>query len=79
MFRRVIFTSSPVDLMEIDLKRENARRLAAEFAENGDAFGWFEALYKEAAGDNDHIPWADLEPNRFFREWAEKTGLKGDG
>jgi len=65
--------------MEIDLKRENARRLAAEFAENGDAFGWFEALYKEAAGDNEHIPWADLEPNRFFREWAEKTGLQGDG
>ena len=65
--------------METDLKRENVRRLAAEFAENGDVLGWFEALYKEAAGDNEHIPWADLEPNRFFREWAEKTGLKGDG
>ena len=66
-------------LMETDLKRENARRLAAEFAENGDVLGWFEALYKEAAGDNEHIPWADLEPNRFFREWAEKTRLTGDG
>jgi len=65
--------------METDPKRENARRLAAEFAENGDVLGWFEALYKEAAGDNEHIPWADLEPNRFFREWAEKTGLNGDG
>ena len=62
-----------------DEKRARARALAAQFAENGDATGWFDALYKEAAGDNENIPWADLEPNRFFREWAEKSGLKGNG
>jgi SAM-dependent methyltransferase len=60
-------------------KRARTRELAAEFADRGDALGWFDALYKEAAGDNEKIPWADLEPNRFFREWAEKNGLKGDG
>jgi SAM-dependent methyltransferase len=64
---------------ELDLKRAHVRALAAKFAEQGEATGWFDALYKEAAGDTDIIPWADLEPNRFFREWAESTGLKGEG
>ncbi len=60
-------------------KRARTRELAKEFAERGDAMGWFDALYKEAAGDNAKIPWADLEPNRFFRAWAEKSGLRGEG
>lgn len=64
---------------ELDLKRAHVRALAAKFAESGDATGWFDALYKEAAGDTEIIPWADLEPNKFFREWAESTGLKGEG
>lgn len=59
--------------------RENARKIAAAFAEKGDATGWFDALYLEADGNNEHISWADLLPNRFFCEWAEKTSLKGDG
>ncbi len=60
-------------------KRARTRELAKEFAERGDALGWFDALYKEAAGDNEKIPWADLEPNRFLRAWAEKSGLRGAG
>ena len=64
---------------EVEARRARARELAAEFAERGDTFGWFDAFYKEAAGDNAQIPWADLEPNRFFREWAEDVGLKGNG
>ncbi len=60
-------------------KRARTREIAAEYLERGDALGWFEALYKESNGDNELIPWADLEPNRFFREWAEKTDLKGEG
>lgn len=59
--------------------RENARALAAEFLGKGDAVGWFEALYAEAAGDNEHIPWADLEPNKFLRRYAEKSNLRGEG
>ena len=65
--------------MHKDEARANARRIAAEFAERGDALGWFEAFYKESAGNTERIPWADLEPNRFFRDWAEKRDLKGDG
>ena len=64
---------------EIYDPRVRTREIAAEFATRGDALGWFEALYKEAAGNNEVIPWADLEPNRYFVEWAEKTGLKGNG
>jgi SAM-dependent methyltransferase len=60
-------------------RRARTREIQREFAERGDVLGWFEALYKESAGNNELIPWADLEPNRFFKEWAEANGLKGDG
>ena len=59
--------------------RERTKEIAAEFSKSGDATGWFEALYKEADGNNESIPWADLEPNRFLREWAEKARLRGNG
>lgn len=65
--------------IELEEKRKRVRELQAEFAARGDVLGWFEALYKEAGGDNNVIPWADLEPNKFFRSWAEANGLKGDG
>jgi SAM-dependent methyltransferase len=59
--------------------RERTKQLQAEFAEKGDLTGWFEALYKESNGDNEKIPWADLEPNKFFVKFAEKTNLRGKG
>lgn len=68
-----------MDEEHIKARRARARELAAGFAEKGDAFGWFDEFYKEAAGDNEQIPWADLEPNRFFKEWAERNDLKGNG
>jgi SAM-dependent methyltransferase len=65
--------------IDIEERRARVREIQAEFAAHGDTLGWFEALYKEAAGDNDVIPWADLEPNSYFRAWAERTRLQGDG
>ena len=62
-----------------DDARERVREIAADYAERGDSIGWFEALYKEAAGNTDVVPWADLEPNKFFKTWAEETGLTGNG
>lgn len=59
--------------------RERTKEIAAEFGKSGDETGWFEALYKEAEGNNESIPWADLEPNRFLQEWADNTNLRGDG
>jgi SAM-dependent methyltransferase len=63
----------------VEVRRARARELASEFADRGDTLGWFEEFYKEAAGDNEQIPWADLEPNAYFCRWVEDTGLKGDG
>ena len=60
-------------------RRAYIRELQAKFAARGDSLGWFEELYKESAGDNEQIPWADLEPNSYFRTWAESNGLKGNG
>ena len=59
--------------------RERTKQLQAEFAEKGDVTGWFDALYAEANGDNEKIPWADLEPNKFLVKFAEKTKLQGNG
>ncbi len=57
--------------------RERTKKIAEEFLGRGDATGWFDVLYREAAGDNARIPWADLEPNRFFVQYAEKSDLRG--
>src|SRR3954465_3283071 len=62
-----------------DRSREMIRQLAAEFKERGDQLGWFDAAYKQANGDVENIPWADLQPNRFFKAWAELNVLHGDG
>lgn len=62
-----------------DLIRERTKQIQAEFAEKGDITGWFEALYQEAQGDNEKIPWADLEPNSYLVKFAETTNLQGNG
>src|SRR5256885_1552252 len=59
--------------------REKILEIAAKFQERGDHLGWFDAVYSEADGDIENIPWADLEPNRFFKTWAEERELKGNG
>jgi SAM-dependent methyltransferase len=59
--------------------RARVRKIASEHYKKGDALGWFEALYKEADGNNEIIPWADLEPNRYLRSWAEANDLAGNG
>lgn len=63
----------------MDEIREHTEKLAAKFAEKGDAIGWFDALYTEAEGNNEKIPWADLKPNRFLVRWAENVNLQGNG
>lgn len=65
--------------IEKEKARERTKEIQAKFAEQGDSTGWFDALYKEAAGNNEKIPWADLEPNKFLKRFAEETELKGNG
>ena len=67
------------DAAKREIARERVREIAAEHAERGDQLGWFDAVYSSASGNIDNIPWADLEPNRFFKAWAEERGLKGKG
>ncbi|MEO6588618.1 MAG: class I SAM-dependent methyltransferase [Pyrinomonadaceae bacterium] len=64
--------------VEKDEARVRTKEIQSKFAEKGDATGWFDELYKEAAGDNAKIPWADLEPNKFLRRFAEESNLQGN-
>jgi SAM-dependent methyltransferase len=49
--------------------RTHARQLAAESLARGDATGWFERLYSEAARGEAIVPWADLQPNPNLLSW----------
>jgi len=51
--------------------RARGRQLAAL-----DPEGWFDRLYREAAGDPAAIPWADLEPNPNLLGWAGLDSLR---
>jgi hypothetical protein len=43
--------------------RKRVRARAHEALGRGDAVGWFDPLYRDAAGDIASVPWADLVPN----------------
>jgi SAM-dependent methyltransferase len=43
--------------------------LATAALATDDATGWFDQLYREAAGDPAAISWADLEPNPLLVAW----------
>jgi SAM-dependent methyltransferase len=49
--------------------RDEMRRLAAESLAHGDATGWFERVYQQAAGDWDRVPWADRRPHPYLVAW----------
>lgn len=57
--------------------RDEIRRLASESLARGDATGWFETLYREAAGDWSRISWADLVTNPYLVEWLEGPAAAG--
>lgn len=52
--------------------RTRARTLARESIGQGDAVGWFERLYAEAAQGEAVVPWADLAANPHVVEWLER-------
>jgi SAM-dependent methyltransferase len=56
--------------------RTTARRLAHESLAQGDATGWFDALYDQAQGDAAQIPWADLRVNPNLTSWL--TGREAE-
>jgi SAM-dependent methyltransferase len=56
---------------------EDVSRLAAESLAEGDATGWFERLYRDAADGRAVIPWDRGGPHPLLVPWAEQ--LAGDG
>ena len=59
--------------------RAKARQLAQEFAQRGDATGWFEELYTQAQGNEQAIHWADMEVNPNLVEWLDRRNIQGKG
>ncbi len=59
--------------------RRKAGELARESLAGGDATGWFETLYRQAAGDPGGISWADLAPNPNLTAWLDREHVAGGG
>ena len=60
-------------------ERARARGIVRQHLAQGDALGWFEALYAQAAGDAAIIPWADLAPNPNVIQWLDQHQVAGAG
>lgn len=65
--------------MTIEKARARAAELSGEFYAWDDATGWFDALYTEARGDAQKLPWGDLKTNPNFTAWLETHELNGAG
>ena len=66
-----------------ELAMDEAKRLAHAATATGQspaaAVGWFDSLYAGAAGDPQAVPWAHLEPSRYYAAWADKFLPSGCG
>jgi hypothetical protein len=62
-----------------DSARTNARQLAHEFMQRGDATGWFEPLYARADGDAQAISCEDMVANPNLVDRMERPILHGEG
>lgn len=58
--------------------RRRVAEIASESHQRGDYTGWFETLYAQS-DHPDHIPWADMQPNRHLVEWVQQSGFRGQG
>ncbi|MBN1347039.1 MAG: class I SAM-dependent methyltransferase [Phycisphaerae bacterium] len=58
--------------------RAKAKALAKEYIDRGRWKDFAEALYIQANGNPEIIPWADMVPNPHLVAWAEARGLRED-
>ena len=56
---------------------DHALTLAEESHEHGDATGWLERVYADAAQDPSRVPWADGKPNPNLVEWLDRRPSHG--
>lgn len=61
------------------MSQRTLQEIMQEYIEQGDAVGWFEAVYAEAQGDNRRIRWADMKPNPHLISWLEIKATNGEG
>ncbi len=59
--------------------RAQARQLAQEFVQRGDATGWFERLYTQAQGNEQAIYWAKMVSNPNLIHWLNRRNIQGKG
>ncbi|MEZ5775757.1 MAG: methyltransferase domain-containing protein [Hyphomicrobiaceae bacterium] len=52
--------------------RRSARALQSRFESEGNAEGWFDALYREAGRERARVPWADAAPRFKLEEWLSR-------
>ncbi|MEM8686706.1 MAG: class I SAM-dependent methyltransferase [Pseudomonadota bacterium] len=68
---------------DFDARRADARQAATSrlqnLSEDDDGQGWFEGVYKAAAGDPARVMWADLEPHPGLAEWIGRSGNLYEG
>jgi hypothetical protein len=57
-----------------DDARERVARSPPNIAERGDSIGWFEALYKEAAGNTDVCRGPTSNPTSSLKHGLDKNG-----
>ncbi len=56
-----------------------ADELSAEAIGDGEPTAWFDRLYAEGATGQVRMPWDRDQPQVQLVEWAERTGVDGDG
>jgi SAM-dependent methyltransferase len=66
-------------MMSVDERRRRIEELQQAAWRKGDASAWFDQVYTEAAGEVSRIPWSQRGLNGFWRTWAERADLRGDG
>ena len=59
--------------------RKTARTLAQFYLAGNDPLGWFEALYVDAGGRAERIPWADRMPNPNLIDWLDRAPIPAEG
>jgi len=58
-------------------EKDKIRALAESYLQQGDPTGWFEQVYRNAAGDINQVIWADLEANPSLVEWLAQNAPNG--
>ncbi|MGH7176553.1 MAG: class I SAM-dependent methyltransferase [Tepidisphaeraceae bacterium] len=62
-----------------DSRRDAVRKIIEEHYQRNDPLGWFEAVYQNAQGQGEQIPWFDGQPNRHMTEWLDRQGIPATG